>query len=121
MKLRIKGNSVRLRLTQSEVTQIGQSFMVEDQITFSDDDIMVYRLQFSDDFKVVKQGNVITTLVPKDIGKKWVNSDDVGIEHTLESKNGNLNLLIEKDFKCLSDRAHEDETDLFDNPEISSR
>ena len=120
MKLRIKGNSVRLRLTQSEVTQIGQSFMVEDQITFSDDDKMVYRLQFSNDFRIVKQGNVITTSIPKDIGKKWVSSDEVGIEHILRLKNGNLNLLIEKDFKCLSDRAHEDESDLFDNPELSA-
>ena len=35
MKLRIKGNSIRFRLTQSEVKIVEQTGLVKDQIKFS--------------------------------------------------------------------------------------
>jgi len=58
--------------------------------------------------------NVIQLNVPKSYTKNWDTDSRVGFEST--SENG-LYLLIEKDFQCLKPRAHEDETDLFPNPQ----
>ena len=116
MKLRIKDNSVRFRLSQSEIAELAKSFLVESELTFSDGDKILYRLQLTDTFQFTKNGNVIAASVPMDIGKNWVDSNDVGIEHVFKLKKGDLFLLIEKDFKCLTDRPREDESDLFDNP-----
>ena len=51
------------------------------------------------------------------IASEWATTDQVGIEKTIFVAEGSdLAILIEKDFKCLTDRPHEDESDLFENP-----
>ena len=49
----------------------------------------------------------------------WVNTDQVGFEGSFPLENGDkLSILVEKDFKCLTERI-EDESDLFPNPNES--
>ncbi|MEZ4932033.1 MAG: hypothetical protein R2788_07940 [Saprospiraceae bacterium] len=46
----------------------------------------------------------------------WSRSDEVGLEDDMPLGDGNaLHILVEKDFKCLTERS-EDESDLFPNP-----
>ena len=45
MKLRLQGNSVRLRLTRSEVERLRETGLVEESIEFGSGELLVYRLQ----------------------------------------------------------------------------
>jgi len=112
MKLRILGNSLRLRLSQSEVDQIGQGKAVEVSIDFPKSKL-TYRLATSDSDEIQADycENRISVELPNALAQSWANSNEVCIKGEYEG----LTLLIEKDFKCLTDRD-ENESDLFANP-----
>ncbi len=47
----------------------------------------------------------------------WANSSEISLRASSPLPDGNeLTILVEKDFKCLTDRPHEDESDLFPHP-----
>ena len=67
------------------------------------------------------EGNSISVTVPEKDVVELVHTDRVGIKHELTFKEEEvLNILVEKDFKCLSERAGEDESDMFPNPDEHS-
>lgn len=121
MKIRIQGNSIRLRLSQSEVAAFGEKKMVQDSTQFgaSPDDTLIYSLEMA---QLKEPGaayapNHIKVFIPENMGQHWANSEEVGISH--ESKLGDgavLKILVEKDFQCLTTRPGEDESDNFPNP-----
>ncbi|MEL6533869.1 MAG: hypothetical protein AAFQ98_00590 [Bacteroidota bacterium] len=59
----------------------------------------------------------ITVWVPAPLLQAWVLTDQVGFEEWMTlSDSESLRILVEKDFKCVHDRPHEDETQAFDRP-----
>ena len=119
MKLRIKGNSIRFRLTQSEVEIVEQIGLVKDQIKFSNSISLEYEIKAVTGLEYVEaiySENKITLKVNESLIRDWAHSDQVTISSSLDlSSNENLTILIEKDFKCLSPRD-EDESDMFPHP-----
>lgn len=122
MKLRVRNNSVRLRLTQSEVAAFAADGSVAETIEFglNPDDCLIYALEKSSaqtigaDFRNGK----ITIFVPRTQAENWTNTNEIGIEAEAEIGNGKtLKILIEKDFACLDRRAGEDDRDAFPHPE----
>ena len=119
MKLRIKGNSIRFRLTQSEVKIVEQTGLVKDQIKFSNSISLEYEIKAATGLEYVEatySENKIILKVNESLIRDWAHSDQVTISSSLDlSSNENLTILIEKDFKCLSPRD-EDESDMFPHP-----
>jgi hypothetical protein len=119
MKLRIKGNSLRLRLTRGEVARLGETGQVEDTIRFGPGVQMTYALSTAEVAHVQAGFDLsgITVQVPTATVQQWVGSEQVGFEHEQDLGSGeSLRLLIEKDFACLSVRPHEDDSDAYANP-----
>lgn len=119
MKLRIKGNSIRMRLSQGEVDELASSGSVNDVINFGKTK-MTYQLTLakSGEILVVYAANLIIINIPQATGAKWATSDQVGIEEDIDLGGGEiLSVLIEKDFKCLTVRPGENESDLYENPQ----
>jgi len=125
MKLRIRENTIRLRLKRSEVDQIasGKSIVEHTQFPHS---ILTYRLEIADKGPSVAsfdQGN-LAVRVPISEVRQWAQSDQVSI--LAEQAVGDsqmLSLLVEKDFKCLSPGHHrpdEDDDDTFPHPHAGS-
>lgn len=117
MKIRIRGNSVRFRLTKSEVDTFGSEGYVEEKTEFGNSSF-VYALQKSDGDSIQASfdGMKITMLVPENIQKKWVGTQVVGFDNMIDLGNGKeLYLLLEKDFKCL-DETVEDQSDNYEHP-----
>jgi len=120
MKIRIKSNTVRIRLTRSEVERFAQEGYIEASTPFVSN-VFTYALQvrpdeygheLSADFK----DNVITMYMPARMAKEWVTTEKVGFDTWMDVDNGEkLYLLLEKDFKCL-DETVEDQSDNFENP-----
>jgi hypothetical protein len=117
MKLRIRGNSLRLRLSQSEVTQLTQEGRVEDAISFGPSKL-TYVLATADVDRIgaIYEDHRIVVTLPSDRAKAWTSTDEVGIENDGEPK-----ILIEKDWSCLKPREGEDDSDAYPHPEQTKK
>lgn len=120
MKIRIRGNSVRLRLTQSEVNSFNNTGKIIDSIQFSVDPAnnLYYALEKADidQLSTSYTHNQIKVLVPMNMAKHWAESQEVGMEASVQlSSDKILKILVEKDFQCLTARPGEDD-DTFPNP-----
>jgi hypothetical protein len=122
MKLRIRGNSIRLRLGESEVAQLAREGRVADSIQFSMSPLggLAYTIVTSPDEKEILAryaNNEIKITVPAAAAKQWANSEQVGLTRVQPVGDAaELSILIEKDFRCLAPRPGEDESDSFVNP-----
>ena len=113
MKLRIRGNSLRLRLTQSEVAALRDYGSVEETVHFSPTSKLVYAIERSGGGEIgarFDEGRILVQ-VPESIAIEWCNTDRVGFEGTA----GEVKVLVEKDWQCLAPRD-EDESDAYPHP-----
>ena len=119
MKIRIKGNSIRYRLTKTEISNFGNDGFIEEKTVFPDGSSFSYRLERAtgiDNLAASYSGNRICIFVPKGIASEWTTTDVVGFDHRMKmGEEKELYLLIEKDFVCL-DHTFEDQSDNYPNP-----
>jgi hypothetical protein len=113
MKLRIQGNSLRFRLTRSEVARLHESAIVEETANFSVESGLTYRIRkgTGGDIRAELIEGAITVHVPSAVIDGWATSEDVGIN----ARDGQMRIAIEKDFRCLT-RREEDEADAYPHP-----
>ena len=114
MKLRIQGNSLRLRLTRSEVAGLQDTGFVEETTSFAAGRTLTYRIRTHDRGEGIHaelKDGAITVDVPAPAVLAWATSDEVGIT----ARDGMLSIAIEKDFRCLT-RPREDELDAYPHP-----
>lgn len=122
MKIRIKGNSLRLRLTQTEVIRFLENGEVAETIQFgvAENQKLIYQLaKYSKkEIGVAYQPGKIVVLIPNAMALDWAQSEKVGMNSILAiDDQTTLTILVEKDFQCMKPRAGEDENDLFINPQ----
>lgn len=82
MKLRLQGNSVRLRLARSEVERLRETGLVEESVDFGGGDLLAYRLQSRLEQGPVETAfgqGIITVSVSKEAAQAWAGSDEVGL------------------------------------------
>ncbi len=124
MKLRIRGNTLRLRLTRSEVDTIGAGEVVDEVTQFPDGSEFCYRLVPGHGEEVSQNsndaGHTITIEIPKGRAATWAESDEVGFSGDDAFDVGQIAILIEKDFSCVTPRNGEEELDTFPNPNAES-
>lgn len=120
MKLRIRDNSIRLRLTQTEVDRLKREGLVSAQTGFADGSVFGYSLESSPasvkpEASFSRSG--IAVRVPESEVLAWSSSSQVSMSGSQQLDGGEtLEILVEKDFACLAPRAGEDESDMFPNP-----
>ncbi len=121
MKIRMKGNSVRLRLTQGEIKQFATVGIVKQQVNFGATKLTYQLLKsnFGEQLTAVFTYGTISVFMPHQLAEKWVSTDLVG-HHTKILLGNNsteeLLVLVEKDFQCLEVRPNEEDADAFPNP-----
>ena len=122
MKLRIRGNSLRLRLGQAEVARVGEGGRVEETVAFgaAPEARLVYAVEASATTSTIAAtyaANVVTVALPLALARSWAAGDAVGLEAQQAIGGGGvLSILVEKDFACLKPRTGEDDTDAFPHP-----
>ena len=115
MKLRLQGNSVRLRLTRSEVERLRETGLVEESIDFGAGEALAYRLQTRLEpgpLETAYHQGIMTVSVSKEAAQAWAGSDEVGVY----TQSGALAISVEKDFRCLTRRPEEQEPDAYPHP-----
>jgi hypothetical protein len=125
MKLRINGNSIRLRLLRSEVSTFVGTGRIEHTIHFasSDDAFLTYALEHEADLANVvvrhKQSEV-TIVLPRQQAISWAETGQIGIYSAVNlGGRGVLDVIVEKDFACL-DLSDADNHDTFPNLQIEA-
>jgi hypothetical protein len=124
MKLRIKGNSLRLRVTPSEVKQLLHDGAIREQVQLTPDpkDRLAYTVIScsSGPTTVAYQPGNITVLVTDAQLKNWAESEDIGVYANIALGNDLvLSVAIEKDLACL-DRSDAENEDTFPNPHLTA-
>ncbi len=119
MKIRIKGNSLRIRISKTEVENLCKNSRIEEKTDFGNNTFS-YILQSSAENENLDAGflnGVVTMHVPDALLKGWESNETVGFSHNKPLPGGeHLFLLLEKDFKCIDNTMMEDQSDNFDNP-----
>ncbi|MEM9401978.1 MAG: hypothetical protein AAGA44_05710 [Pseudomonadota bacterium] len=117
MKLRIRGNSLRLRLTRAEVEKIGLGETVFETTQLAGGVEFGYTLEATQRpaVRATMAGTQLTIHAPAAALADWAGGDDVALDSPCED--GTAPVLIEKDFACLTPRDGSDDNDTFPHPE----
>ncbi len=125
MKLRIRGDTLRLRLKRGEVDQLAAGTSIVEETHFPGS-VLTIRLDVSDNDAVSANfdNDCLLVSLPKSSVLEWAGTDAVSLvaEQKL-SDSGALSVLIEKDFSCLEPGHHrdcEDDEDTFPHPSARS-
>jgi hypothetical protein len=122
MKLRIKGNSIRLRLLRSEVETFADDGSISDETSFGSSALR-YTLAMSKDTESIVgkfESNEIVVFMPERVARDWAVNDSVGFE--IEQPIGaseSLTIIIEKDFVCVDRPNDPDREDAYPNPNVT--
>jgi len=124
MKLRIKGNSVRLRLGQSEVHRVVTEGALEEITEFGPEPAQRFRYvlrasekpgvsaSFADQRMIVR--------VSQDTLRQWSATDQVSIQAIQRIGDSELMILIEKDFECTEPRSAQSQEVAFSRPRFEA-
>lgn len=122
MKIRLRENSIRLRLLQTEVRQLREIGNVSETIIFgvNPTENMTYALRVSEEAREIRAQmteHQIEVFLPLQTAENWVDSETVGLY--AEQKIGDLATLeiaVEKDFVCLDRPEDADNANGFPHP-----
>jgi len=125
MKLRIRENTIRLRLKKAEVDRLAAGQAIVEKTVFPDS-VLTYRLDIASDgkFSASFHDGSLAVCLPEQEVTQWAQNDQVSIVAEQALRNaGTLSLLIEKDFQCLApghNRPGEDDIDTYPHPDAQS-
>ena len=122
MKIRIKGNSIRLRLSKSDIQQLRETGNILERTVVSGESVFSYTLEHRAEAATIGasfSAGQLTIWLPSSEAFRLTDTAEMGVEgyHANGEADG-LFLLIEKDLQCL-ENSREDQSDMYDNPKKS--
>ena len=118
MKLRIRGNSIRLRLLRGEVAEFASTGVLRESVNFGASNL-IYILQTADDANELSAkliGNEIVVSIPPAAARDWTETDAISLVGEQKGADGEvLKILVEKDFVCLDRPNDKDNEDAYPN------
>ncbi len=121
MKLRIKGDSIRFRVTPSELAKLMNEQTITEELHISREPELslrysVHLTTIVENPSIAFSGRELSLHLPLQAARQWAESHQVGIQvQKFLDENSTLTVLIEKDFACL-DLSDEENADTFPNP-----
>ena len=124
MKLRIKGDSLRLRIAPTEMARLLETGCIEDTIHFGRDQgaRLTYALEHASvqGVAVRHEAGRVAVVLPTSVARAWAQGEDVGLYGSVAVATGRLEIAVEKDWACL-DKGEGDNVDTFPNPNAGAR
>ncbi len=99
MKLRFDADTLRLRLSNSEIAQLQESGRVENRVAFAPAETLVYSIEVGPvaSLTATFADGCVRVIMPSSVARHWMESAEAGVEEAGPT----LRILIEKDFPCL--------------------
>jgi hypothetical protein len=120
MKLRIRANTLRFRLTQGECAALADGGICEEQTILAPGQVFTYKIVAVAGKGIIRcvfEAGALAVFVGDESIKEWAEGAQVGMEATLPNgAEPGLFVIVEKDFKCLTPRAEDEDRDTFPNP-----
>lgn len=123
MKLRIKGDSLRFRITPSEMQRLVDAGRIDETVHFAAEAKLTYALEQGNAAELTLRytPGEVAVVLPAAQARRWAQSDEVGIYGTADLPTGIVELTVEKDWACLdkndkSDKSDPRDEDAFPNP-----
>ncbi len=119
MKLRLRGNSIRLRLSQTEVKALANGDEVVDTTGLALGKFLEFGIRPADakHVEILATPHGFFVLAPKEILSRWAASEDEGFEAKVPfSDSATTQVVVQKDYACLKPRGEEDH-DTFTHPD----
>ena len=118
MKVRIRGNSIRIRLSKSEVELFDSKGLVEERTDFGSNTLVYSVISTGgENMSATFKNDSIKLYVPGHLLKQWATTSEISLAYDQPVSNDKfLNLLLEKDFKCIDAVITEEQSDYFENP-----
>jgi hypothetical protein len=115
MKLRISCNSIRLRLSRSEVARFSEAGCIEETLKFPGGARFTYALEsgVEPSPRASFDGTAMRIALPQASVTRWAATGDVGISGDCAFDGQVLQVLVEKDFQCVHTKP---DPDAFPNP-----
>lgn len=124
MKLRLRDNSVRLRLMRGEVATLESGGALRAETRFPGGGCLVYTIESDvagDAPRAAFANGRLTVTMPAAGVREWAAGDAVSIAGEQAVDGGEtLRILVEKDFQCLTNREGEDESDMYPHPQAGT-
>jgi len=120
MKIRLFGDSIRLRLTQLEVEALAGGGAIESVTPFCDEALACIIQPSEDVFEARHATGRITVMVPLDQVKAWAASPEVGMYTEQPTAGLVLRVAVEKDYRCIHQPDAPDNAGTFPNPAAST-
>lgn len=118
MKIRIKGNSIRLRLTKTDVADLKEKGMVKEETVFSFEAVFSYALFVDADSEEINakfKDNCVTVFLPEKEAAILTDTEEITVKNSQYNGSADgLFILVEKDLQCLDDTS-EDQSDMYEN------
>ena len=122
MKLRLRENSIRLRLLQSEISKLAEFGEVTEKITFGLSQSLNYSVKVSaQNLEILAEfrESEISIFLPLEIAKNWIETNLVGLQKEQKiDERLSLQIIVEKDFVCLDRPMDADNLDAFPHPKM---
>jgi hypothetical protein len=116
MKIRIRGNNIRYRLDKKDIQTLQEQQKVEETTTIGAGTLHFCIKAKASGPAIKLEQTAVHLSIPAEQIKQWTETEQVGFSLELPNPDGSvLSILIEKDFKCLTERD-EDESLAFENP-----
>jgi hypothetical protein len=118
MKIRLFGDSVRIRLTQAEVEALAAGGAIESVTPFPGEALACTVQPSQDSFEVHHASGRVSILIPQTRTTEWASSDEVGMYAEQVPANGGraMQIAIEKDYRCIHKPDAPDNAGTYPNP-----
>ena len=124
MKLRLKGNSIRVRLDRRDIERLIDEGHVDDAVRFGPGLAFSYAVEAGpaprERPKVSYKSGRLTIQIDPEDAEDWLAGDRVGFDHLQEVEGGVARVLLEKDFACIDRPLGEEADDAYAFPNPSA-
>ncbi len=105
MKLRLHGDSVRLRLSEGDVARFASTGRVAETVRLAGRPL-TYALAAADvdALHAAFDGDTLTVSVPRALAESWATTEQVGLAAVQSSEDRRLGVLVEKDAGCFHEQ-----------------
>ena len=124
MKLRLKGDSIRVRLDRPDIERLNNEGRVDDAVRFGPGLAFSYAVEVGPAPRgrpsaSYAAGSLLIRIDPED-AEEWLGGDRLGFDHVQPVDGGAVRVLLEKDFACIDRPAGEEADDAYAFPNPSA-
>lgn len=115
MKLRLRGNSLRLRVNRREAERLASGGALEECVPFPGGASLSYILEPGPDSapEASFRDGVIRIAAPAAAVRPWASGEEIGIYFDLAAGGASLKIALEKDLECVDLPLEERDPDAF--------